>query len=488
LRLLTALLMLPLLLAPEASSAEVHTLRIGLAEGPAQVIVPDPDFGQVEFGRDVDGDGRPDHTWCGEVAVLTMYNVAVARGIWEPILGEVLTPEALEVAEVEFWRATGLKTESERDAGVYPYAIFAVAGGNVGVIVWRSKGSPDPKRRLHVPHAVVVLGATEDGTEFVVKDCSFLDPFNPTNPIANYMDYMEISREYLVWKMVPVINAAIQAGASLPTRSPGTILPWATPVRITCDWRAAIAYFPLPRSPNDLPRELAWLREGLHEVRSYRWCVGGRVVEITVYGYSVSSVEELVDVVRKLALAGVPVVCKIDLPLGAHGTDETPPPEFMRGRGWECGYVGMEILERVRGEEGTGEEEPGVVSGVSGSQGGPSGYVGERASEGEGWGEGASNGAAERGATVSQGTAVTRVVWNYYHGPSPGSERSSKGSKGESKGHAVSGVGAPEPSSERKSRRRGVPVLPVAVAAVIALLARRINNPRPVYGYGHVPG
>ncbi len=88
---------------------------------------------------------------------------------------------------------------------------------------------------------------------------------------------------------------------------------------------------------------------------------------------------------------------------------------------------------------------------------------------------------------VSEAT-VTRVVWNHYHGPSPGSERSSKGSKGKSKGHAVSGVGAPEPSPERKSRRRGVPVLPVAVAAVIALLARRINNPRPVHGYGHVPG
>ncbi len=117
----------------------IRTIRL-----PTEVrfLLPDPDFGQVEFDSDINGDGRVDHAWCGEVAALTVYNVAVAEGLWRPARGFPLTPAELERIETTFEKSTGIPVEDDRSnaptvtfmAPYYP-ALAAIAGGPIGALV-----------------------------------------------------------------------------------------------------------------------------------------------------------------------------------------------------------------------------------------------------------------------------------------------------------------------------------------------------------------
>ncbi|MEO2241594.1 MAG: hypothetical protein ABGY09_05945 [Euryarchaeota archaeon] len=241
---------------------------------------PDPDYGQVEFGRDVDGDGRKDHTWCGEVAALTLYNLAVAEGLWSPVRGFPLTPEALERVEVKFERCAQVQVEDDQynapmllDKAPYFPTLAAIAGGPIGALVWSGArvGLARPE------HAIVVMGASASGDVLVVKDCAELQ--------GNRYDWR---RDYFLvdWITMKAVLASIAA--------PNEFL----------------AFFPLPQDGSALPGPAREALSGLQVTKdSFKWREDSQDRSLDIFLYQVSSLDEALRVLASLAYSGIPVLC-----------------------------------------------------------------------------------------------------------------------------------------------------------------------------------
>jgi len=241
---------------------------------------PDPDYGQVEFGKDVDGDGRKDHTWCGELAALTLYNIAVAEGLWKPVRGFPLTPEELERVETKFGQCAQVQVEDDQynapvllDKAPYFPTLAAIAGGPVGALVWSGAqvGLARPA------HAIVVVGASASGDVLVVKDCA--------EPQDDRYDWR---RDYFLvdWVTMKAMLASIAAP------------------------NAFLAFFPMPQNGGALPGPA---REALSDLQvtkdSFKWREGSQDRSLDILLYRVSTLDEAMRVIAAFAYCGIPVLC-----------------------------------------------------------------------------------------------------------------------------------------------------------------------------------
>ncbi|WP_456482428.1 hypothetical protein [Methanopyrus sp.] len=261
-------------------------------------LVPEPDYGQVDFGRDVDGDGRPDHVWCGELASLTLYNVAVARGWWRPTAGDELTPEDLEKREEWFARTTNIPVEDPQyDAPVastnppwFPVLVSLAADSEhpnaIGVVLYAPLATGS-KLFIIVPpmmHAVVIMGVTSSGRYFVVKDCS----------ATQGPDYDWKRDYYLVpaYSLELNISEAIQETFN-PLEQYSSTMP--------------VLLFPVP-TDGKLPPGLDEFLQGERTVD-----VGGGL-KVRFYVFLASTLSDVLDICRILAKAGIPVMCVVKKP------------------------------------------------------------------------------------------------------------------------------------------------------------------------------
>ncbi len=377
LTLLIAFLLLP---SPAASAQvlqydwTITAVTLRTAQGPADVrllhpahvrfVVANPDFGQVEFGRDVDGDGRPDHTWCGEVAALTLYNIAVAEGIWRPTAGSEVTPLALERREVWFTRVTGIPTEDEYYDGPmastsppwFPTLVALAAArdrpNGLGVVLYAPLAAVS-KWFVVVPpamHAVLLAGVSDDGRYFIVKDCSALQT----------RDYDWREDYYLVPSYSLELNIAEAVEAvSNPLQESGAEVP--------------VLLFPVPES--GVPEDLL------------PFFVGDRVVSLSgglsahFYVFLASTISDVLEIARRLLRRGIPVECIVRKPFAELA---------FRGQIVEIPLVNVRVLRLLSvpinyvkhggrggenpagtgsGDERAGREGPGKVGGQGGRQG-----------------------------------------------------------------------------------------------------------------------
>ncbi|WP_456455312.1 hypothetical protein [Methanopyrus sp.] len=261
-------------------------------------LVPEPDYGQVDFGRDVDGDGVPDHTWCGELASLTLYNVAVAKGWWKPTAGNELTPEDLEKREEWFAKTTNIPVEDPQydaptastDPPWFPALISLAADSEhpnaIGVVLYAPLVTVSRWFVVVPPmmHAVVVMGATSNGRYLVVKDCSAIQ-----GP-----DYDWKHDYYLVpaYSLELNISRAIQ-DAFNPLEQYSSTIP--------------VLFFPVP-TDGKLPPGLDEFFQGERTVD-----VGGGL-KVRFYVFLASTLSDVLEICRHLAEAGVPVMCIVKEP------------------------------------------------------------------------------------------------------------------------------------------------------------------------------
>ncbi|WP_457615317.1 hypothetical protein [Methanopyrus sp.] len=261
-------------------------------------LVPEPDYGQVDFGKDVDGDGRPDHVWCGELASLTLYNVAVAKGWWRPTAGNELTPEGLEKREEWFAKVTNIPVEDPQydaptastDPPWFPALISLAADSEhpnaVGVVLYAPLATVSRWFVIVPPamHAIVIVGASSNGRYFVVKDCSSIQ-----EPGYNWKrDY------YLVpaYSLELNISRAIQDYFN-PLEQYSSIMP--------------VMFFPIP-TDGKLPPGLDDFFAGEKTVE-----VGGGL-KVRFYVFLASTLSDVLEICRCLAGTGVPVMCVVKEP------------------------------------------------------------------------------------------------------------------------------------------------------------------------------
>ncbi len=282
---------------------------------------PDPDYGQVEFGKDVDGDGRKDHTWCGELAALTLYNIAVAEGLWKPVRGFPLTPEELERVETRFGQCAQVQVEDDQynapvllDKAPYFPTLAAIAGGPVGALVW-SGAQVGPAKPAH---AIVVVGASASGDVLVVKDCA--------EPQDDRYDWR---RDYFLvdWVTMRTMLASIAAP------------------------NAFLAFFPMPQDGSTLPGPV---REALSELQvtkdSFKWREDSQDRSLDILLYRVSTLDEAMRVLTALAYCGIPVLCLA--PTTLHAVAMLSATSMS----WEM------VNEELRSRVGRLEEEVGRLS------------------------------------------------------------------------------------------------------------------------------
>ncbi|MEO2241634.1 MAG: hypothetical protein ABGY09_06150 [Euryarchaeota archaeon] len=264
-------------------------------------LVANPDYGQVEFGRDVDGDGVPDHTWCGEVAALTLYNLAVAKGFWRSTAGTDVTPLNLELRESWFTRMTGIPAEDRETDGPmaatsppwFP-ALLSLASdfqdpNGIGVVIYAPLATVSRWFVIVPPalHAVLLAGVSDDGRYFVVKDCSTLQG----------RDYSWEKDYYLVpsYSLELNIAEAVEAISNPLQESSGAMVP--------------VLFFPVPRT--GLPEDLK------------PFVVGGREVDLggglkaRFHILLASTISDVLEIARILLRNGIPVECLVRKPFAS---------------------------------------------------------------------------------------------------------------------------------------------------------------------------
>ncbi len=252
-------------------------------------MVPDPDFAQVQWNTDVDGDGVPDHLWCGEVASLTLYNVAVAEGIWTPCHGPYLTPLAMERLEEKFHEETGIPVEDTQEDGPvmlstppwFPALVATAAdksGDNgIGVVVYAPLVTNITQWLQLIPpalHSVVLMGCSSDGRYFVVKDCSYVEE-NPEE-YSWKDDYYFVPAYSLELNIMSAANYLVSQSTGVP-----------------------LVYFPVDgRVPEYLEQ----------------YFIGKKTVDLggglkaTFYVFLANTLSDIMDVCKELAENDVPVL------------------------------------------------------------------------------------------------------------------------------------------------------------------------------------
>ncbi len=252
-------------------------------------MVPDPDFAQVQWDTDIDGDGVPDHLWCGEVASLTLYNVAVAEDIWTPCHGPYLTPLKMERLEEWFSEKTGLPVEDKQEDGPimlstppwFPALVATAAdkeGDNgIGVVVYAPLVTNVTEWLYLIPpalHSVVIMGCSSDGRYFVVKDCSYVEK----NP-AEYTwedDYYFVPAYSLELNIMSAANYLVSQSTGVP-----------------------LVYFPVD---GRVPECLEQYFIGKKTVD-----LGGGL-KVTFYVFLANTLSDIMDICRELAENDVPAL------------------------------------------------------------------------------------------------------------------------------------------------------------------------------------
>ncbi|MHC1580127.1 MAG: hypothetical protein ACXQTC_00360 [Methanopyraceae archaeon] len=264
-------------------------------------MVASPDYGQAEFGRDVDGDGVPDHTWCGEVAALTLYNIAVAKGFWRPTAGTDVNPLNLELRESWFARMTGIPVEDRETDGPmaatsppwFPTLLSLAADfqdpNGIGVVIYAPLATVSRWFVIVPPalHAVLLAGVSDDGRYFVVKDCSALQG----------RDYSWEKDYYLVPSYSLELNVAeaVEAVSNPLQESSGAMVP--------------VLFFPVPRF--GLPEDLKPFAVGGKEVD-----LGGGL-KARFHILLASTISDVLEIARILLRHGIPVECLVRKPFAS---------------------------------------------------------------------------------------------------------------------------------------------------------------------------